>query len=65
VFDTFAPHHLLAHFRIFPMFTLGGSKQKTFNEKRGNPKMQGAQNKRHPIKKEVTLKGKGLKIKDL
>jgi hypothetical protein len=28
-----------------------GAKQKTFDEKRGNPKMQGAQNKRPPMKK--------------
>jgi hypothetical protein len=31
-----------------------GSKQKTFDEKRVNPKMQRAQNKRPPMKKEVT-----------
>jgi hypothetical protein len=30
------------------------SKQKTSDEKRGNHKMQWAQNKRHPIKKEAT-----------
>jgi hypothetical protein len=42
-----------------------GSKQKTSDEKRGNPKMQGAQNKRPPMKKEAIPKCKGLKIKDL
>jgi hypothetical protein len=42
-----------------------GSKQKTSDEKRGNPKMQCAQNKRVLMKKEATSKYKGLKIKDL
>jgi hypothetical protein len=42
-----------------------GSKQKTSDEKRDNPKTQGAQNKRPPMKKETTPKHKGLKIKDL
>jgi hypothetical protein len=42
-----------------------GSKQKTNDEKRGNPKMQGAQNKRLPMKKEATLKHTGFKTKDL
>jgi hypothetical protein len=42
-----------------------GAKQKTFDEKRGNPKMQGAQNKRPSMKKEAIPKRKGRKIKDL
>jgi hypothetical protein len=42
-----------------------GSREKTSDEKRGNPKTQGAQNKRPPIKNEATPKCKGLKIKDL
>jgi hypothetical protein len=43
----------------------GAQKQKTFDEKRGNHKMQGSQKKRRPMKKEVTPKRKGIKIKDL
>jgi hypothetical protein len=42
-----------------------GSKQKTSDEKRGNPKMQGAQNNILSLKKEATSKRKGLKTKDL
>jgi hypothetical protein len=42
-----------------------GSKRKTSDEKRGNPKMQGAQKERPQMLKEVTLKYKGLKKKDL
>jgi hypothetical protein len=38
-----------------------GSKRKTSNEKIDNPKMQGAKKERHPMKKEATLKCKGLK----
>jgi hypothetical protein len=45
--------------------SFAGSEQKTSDEKRGSPKMQGAQNKRPPIKKEATPKHKGLKTKDL
>jgi hypothetical protein len=45
--------------------SFAGSKQKTSDEKRGNPKMQGAQNKRPPMKKEATPKRNGLKTKDL
>jgi hypothetical protein len=46
-----------------PSFT--GSKQKTSDEKRGKPKTQGAQNKRHLMKKGATPKRKGLKTKYL
>jgi hypothetical protein len=45
--------------------SFAGSKQKTSDEKRGNPKTQGAQNKRPPMKKEATSKYKGLKTKAL
>jgi hypothetical protein len=44
---------------------LTGSKQKTSDKKRGNPKTQGAQNKRPPMKKEATPKRKELKTKRL
>jgi hypothetical protein len=40
-----------------------GLGKKTFDEKRGNPKMQGAKKKRHPRKKEPTRKYKGLRKK--
>jgi hypothetical protein len=40
-----------------------GSKQNTSDEKIGNPKMQGAQNKKPPMKKEKTSKHKGSKQK--
>jgi hypothetical protein len=43
--------------------SFAGSKQKTSDEKGGNPKMQGAQNKRPPMKKEATPKLKGIKAK--
>jgi hypothetical protein len=46
-----------------PLFT--GSKQKTSDEKLGNPEMHGAQNKRPPMKKEATPKRKWLKTKDI
>jgi hypothetical protein len=42
-----------------------GTKQKTSDEKRGNPKMQEVQNKRPLMKKEAIPKCKGLKTKDL
>jgi hypothetical protein len=42
-----------------PSFT--GSKQKTFDEKRGNPETQGAQNKRPQMKKETTQNARGSK----
>jgi hypothetical protein len=42
-----------------------GSKTKISDEKRGNPKMQGAQKQSPPMKKESTPKRKGLKNKDL
>jgi hypothetical protein len=42
-----------------------GLKTKYFYEKRGNPKMQEAQNKRYPMKKGAIPKCKGLKTKDL
>jgi hypothetical protein len=35
-----------------------GLKQKIYDEKRGNPKIQGAQNKIPPMKKEATPKCK-------
>jgi hypothetical protein len=44
--------------------SLIGSKTKTSDEKRGNPKTQVAQKQRPPIKK-ATPKCKGLKNKDL
>jgi hypothetical protein len=40
-----------------------GLKAKTFNEKRGNPKMHGGSKQRPPMKKEATLKCIGLKTK--
>jgi hypothetical protein len=40
-----------------------GLKRKTSDEKRGNPEMQGAQKERPLIKKEATLKCKGLSVK--
>jgi hypothetical protein len=39
--------------------------KKTSNKKTVNPKMQGTQNKRPPMKRKVTPKSKGLKTKDL
>jgi hypothetical protein len=42
-----------------------GSKRKTSNEERGNPKTKGAQKEGPPMKKEVTPKRNGLKKKDL
>jgi hypothetical protein len=36
----------------------------TSDEKRGNPKMQGAQKERPPKKKEATQKLKGLEMKE-
>jgi hypothetical protein len=41
------------------------SKQKSSDEKRGNLKMQGAQNKRPSMKKVPTPKRKELKTKDI
>jgi hypothetical protein len=40
-----------------------GYEKKTFDEKSGNPKMQGAKKKRQPMKKEPTRKYKGLRKK--
>jgi predicted Zn-dependent peptidase len=42
-----------------------GSKAKTYNGNRGNPKTQGAQKQRPPTKKETTPKQKRLENKDL
>jgi hypothetical protein len=39
------------------------SKRKTSDEKGGNPKMQGAQKERPPMKKEAALKCKGPSVK--
>jgi hypothetical protein len=39
--------------------------RKTSDEKRGNPKIQGAQKERHPMKKGAISKCMGLKKKDL
>jgi hypothetical protein len=62
----FTPGHKNMHFlrRIIATF-VRWLKTKDLQRKKREPRMQGAQNKKPPMKKEATPKRKGLKTKDL